>query len=137
MGRVQEASIIKKLTTIITAFLVAGMAAGILVRPLLVPWMLASGLFLLNYGVSLFFMRAIPRLTTSAAAGVAVLSFFLRFGLLALALFGVALALRQYFLTTAICFLLVYSLFLALEIAVGVKGRRQVSQRRPAAGGEA
>lgn len=119
-----------------TLFLAAGMAAGLLVRPLLVPWILASGLFLLNYCVSLFFMRAIPRLSTSAAAGVAVLSFFLRFGLLALALFGVALALRQYFLTTAICFLLAYTLFLVMEIAMGIKGRRGVS-RRPAAGGEA
>ena len=115
-----------------TAFLAAGMVAGLIVRPLLVPWMLASGLFLLNYSVSLIFMRAIPRLSTSAAAGVAVLSFFLRFGLLALALTGVALGLRDYFLTTAVCFLLVYTLFLVFEIAVGLKGRAV-----PQAGGEA
>lgn len=115
-----------------TAFLAAGMVAGIFVRPLLVPWLLASGLFLLNYSLSLIFMRAIPRLSTGAAAGVALLSFFLRFGLLGLALIGVALGLKQYFVTTAICFLLVYTLFLGFEIAVGVKGRTV-----PNAGGEA
>lgn len=118
------------------AFLAAGMAAGFLVRPLLVPWILASGLFLLNYSISLFFLRAIPRLSTSAAAGVAVVSFLLRFGLLGLALIGVALALKQYFLITAICFLLVYTLFLVFEIAVGVKGQRAVSHPQ-APGGEA
>ncbi|MHB0867679.1 MAG: hypothetical protein ACYC6B_06390 [Thermoleophilia bacterium] len=116
-------------------FLAAGMVAGIFVRPLLVPWSLASCLFLVNYAVSLLFMRAIPRLSTSAAAGVAVMSFFMRFGLLGLALIGVALALKEYFLTTAICFLLVYTLFLGVEIAVGLKG--QTVAKAPAAGGEA
>ena len=60
------------------------------------------------------------------------MSFFLRFGLLALALTGVALALREHFVTTAICFLLVYTLFLVFEIAVGLKGRAM-----PHAGGKA
>ena len=115
-------------------FIAAGLAAGVIVRPLLVPWALASCLFLLNYSISLVFMKAIPRLPTAAAAGVALVSFFLRFGLLALALIGVALGLRQYFLTTAICFLLVYTLFLGLEIAVGLKGRSVSGST--AAGGE-
>ena len=104
-------------------FLAAGLAAGVVVRPLLVPWLLASCLFILNYTISIFFMRAIPRLSTAAATGVALVSFFLRFGLMAIGLVGVALGLREYFLTTAICFLLVYTLFLGLEIAVGLKGR--------------
>ena len=116
-------------------FLAAGLVAGIIVRPLLVPWLLASGLFLANYSISLLFMRAIPRLSNAAAAGVAVMSFFIRFGLLGLALLGVALGLPEYLLTTAICFLLVYTLFLVFEIAVGLKGR-PVSDP-PAAGGEA
>ncbi|MBE0430021.1 MAG: hypothetical protein IBX61_09170 [Thermoleophilia bacterium] len=115
-----------------TAFLAAGLGAGLVVRPLLAPWILASGLFVLNYSVSLFFMRAIPRLSTSAAAGVAVLSFFLRFGLLGIALVGVALGLREYFMTTAVCFLLIYTLFLVFEIAVGLRGRTVISP-----GGEA
>lgn len=112
--------------------LAAGMLAGIFVRPLLVPWMLASGLFLVNYAVSVIFLKAIPRLSAPAAAGVAVISFVIRFGLLGLALVGVAVGLKEYFLTTAICFLLVYTLFLVLEIAVGLKGRPA-----PTAGGEA
>ncbi len=116
-------------------FLAAGLVAGIFVRPLLVPWLLASGLFIANYFISLLFMRAISRLTTAAAAGVALVSFFLRFGLLALALVAVALALPQLFLTTAICFLLVYTLFLGLEIVVGLKSR--AVPKSPAAGGEA
>ena len=88
----------------------------------------------LTTSVSLFFMKAITRLSTAAAAGVAVMSFVIRFGLLGLALVGVALALPEYFLTTAICFLLVYTLFLVFEIAVGLKGRTVSSP--PAAGGE-
>ncbi len=104
-------------------FLAAGLAAGIVVRPLLVPWLLASCLFIANYSISLLFSRAIPRLSVSAAAGVAVTSFLMRFGLMALALIAVALTLKEYFLTTAICFLLVYTLFLGLEIAVGLKSR--------------
>jgi hypothetical protein len=118
-----------------TVLIAAGMVAGIIVRPLLVPWLLASGLFIVNYAVSLIFMRAIVRLSTSAAAGVALVSFFMRFGLLGLALVGVALALPEYFLTTAICFLLVYTLFLGFEITVGLKGRS--GQGQPTAGGEA
>lgn len=103
--------------------LAAGMLAGIFVRPLLVPWLLASGLFLVNYALSLIFFKAMSRMTASAAAGVAVLSFVMRFGLLGLALVGVALGLKEYFLRAAICFLLVYTIFLVLEIAVGLKGR--------------
>lgn len=130
-----EAVIIGKLTTLMTGFLAAGMIAGIFVRPLLVPWALASVLFLVNYAVSLIFLKAIARLSTAAAAGLALFSFFLRFGLLGLSLVAVALALPQYLLATAICFLLVYTLFMALEIAVGIKGRSV--QGPPAAGGEA
>jgi hypothetical protein len=126
--------IVRKLTTLMMVFLAAGLVAGMFVRPLLVPWLLASCLFLVNYFLSILFMRAIPKLSNAAAAGVAVMSFFIRFGLLALALVGVALALPEYLLTTAICFLLVYTLFLVFEIAVGVKGR-PVSDA-PVAGGE-
>lgn len=115
--------------------LAAGMLAGIIVRPLLVPWLLASGLFLVNYVLSLIFLKAMSRLSSSAAAGVAVLSFVIRFGLLGLALIGVALGLKEQFLTTAICFLLVYTLFLVLEIAVGLKGRPATESTT--AGGEA
>lgn len=114
--------------------LAVGMVAGLVVRPLLVPWLLASCLFIVNYFLSLLFLKAIARLGTSAAAGVAVLSFFIRFTLMGLALVAVALALREYFVTTAVCFLLVYTLFMCLEIAAGLKGR---GVARPPAGGEA
>ncbi len=129
-----EAPIVRKLTTLMMVFLAAGLAAGIFVRPLLVPWLLASGLFLANYSIQIFFMKAISRLSTAAAAGVAVTSFIMRFGLLGLALVAVALTLREYFLTTAICFLLVYTLSLGFEIALNLKGRAVSSP--PAAGGE-
>lgn len=131
----REAMIVRKLTTLMMVFLAAGLVAGMIVRPLLVPWLLASCLFLVNYSISLLFMRAIPRLSNAAAAGVAVMSFFLRFGLLGLALVGVALGLPEYLLTTAVCFLLVYTLFLIFEIAVGLKGRPVTES--PAAGGKA
>lgn len=127
--------IVRKLTTVMMVLIAAGMVAGIFIRPLLVPWLLSSALFILNYSLSLLFMRPISQLATSAAAGVALLSFFLRFGLLGLGLIAVALALPEYFLTTAICFLLVYTLFLGLEIAVGIRGNTVPDQ--PAAGGEA
>ena len=126
--------IARKLTTILMLFLATGLVAGIFIRPLLVPWLLASCLFIANYAISLFFLRAINRLSTGAAAGIAIMSFIIRFGLLGLALVTVALTLPQYFLTTAVCFLLVYTLFLGLEIAVGIKGRAVSSP--PAAGGE-
>ncbi|MEK6536175.1 MAG: hypothetical protein AABZ63_01675 [Actinomycetota bacterium] len=115
--------IVRKLTTVMMVFIAAGLVAGIFIRPLLVPWLLASSLFILNYSLSLLFMRPISRLAAGAAAGVALVSFFLRFGLLGLGLIAMALALPEYFLTTAICFLLVYTLFMGLEIAVGIKGR--------------
>ena len=118
-----------------TGFLAAGMIAGIFVRPLLVPWILASGLFLINYSLSLIFMKAISAMSTAAAAGVAVLSFVIRFGLLGVALVGVALGLKEYFLTTAICFLLVYTLFLVFEISVNAKSRPAGTSSVP--GGEA
>ncbi|MFA5802199.1 MAG: hypothetical protein WC911_06950 [Thermoleophilia bacterium] len=115
-------------------FLAAGVVAGMLYRPLLVPWLLASGLFIVNYFVSMLFMNAATKLKTSAAAGVAVMSFFLRFGLLAIALVTVALTLPDEFLVTAICFLVVYTLFMGVEIAVGLKGR--AISNPPATGGE-
>jgi len=115
-------------------FLAAGLVAGIFIRPLLVPWLLASCLFLVNYALSLFFTRALTRLSTAAAAGVAVLSFGIRFGLMGLALIVVALTLKDSFLMTAVCFLLVYTLFLGLEIAVGLKGRTTAGPS--ASGGE-
>jgi len=115
-------------------FLAAGMVAGIFVRPLLVPWLLASCIFMANYSISLLFSRAIYKLSVPVAAGVAIMSFVIRFGLIGLALIAVALALKEYFLTTAICFLLVYTLFFALEIAVGIKGRAVSSPS--ATGGE-
>jgi hypothetical protein len=114
-------------------FLAAGLVAGIFIRPLLVPWLLASCLFIVNYAISLLFSRAIYRFSVPAAAGIAIMSFVVRFGLIGLALIAVALALKEYFLTTAICFLLVYTLFLGLEIAVGLKGR---AVSHPPAGGE-
>lgn len=124
-----------KLTTLIAAFFGIGLLAGMIYRPLLVPWLLAAGLFLINFAISLLFLKAMARLKTSAAAGVAVISFLLRFGLLGLGLLAVALALPDHFLATAICFLVVYTVFFALEIFMGVKGRGMV--RPPAAGGEA
>ncbi|MFA6001689.1 MAG: hypothetical protein WC828_06190 [Thermoleophilia bacterium] len=115
-------------------FLAVGVIAGLIHRPLLVPWLLASCLFIVNYFVSMLFMNAATKLKTSAAAGVAVMSFFLRFGLLALALITVALTLRDQFLATAICFLIVYTLFMGVEIFVGLKGRAIANP--PATGGK-
>ena len=111
------------MTSLMMGFLAVGVVAGLIYRPLLAPWLLASVLFIVNYFVSLLFMNAATKLKTSAAAGVAVMSFFLRFGLLALALVTIALTLRDQFLATAICFLVVYTLFMFVEIAVGLKGR--------------
>lgn len=112
-----------------------GIVSGIFIHSLMVPWLLASALFIVNYILSLFFLGPIARLGTSAAAGLAVVSFMLRFGLLGLGLVAVALALPEYFTVTAICFLVVYTVFFALEIAVGVRGRKAASP--PAQGGEA
>ena len=123
------------MTTLIAAFIGIGFLAGMFYRPLLVPWMLASGLFFANYALSLIFFSAMTRLTTSAAAGVAVMSFMLRFGLMGLGLMAIAMALPEYFLATAICFLVVYTFFFAIEISMGIKGRKPASP--PAAGGEA
>ncbi len=123
------------MTTLIAAFIGIGFLAGMFYRPLLVPWLLASGIFLANYALSLVFFKAMTRLSSSAAAGVAVISFMLRFGLMGLALLAVAMALPQYLLATAICFLVVYTFFFAIEISMGIRGRRAVSP--PAAGGEA
>lgn len=123
-----------KLTSLIAAFIGIGFFAGMFYRPLLVPWMLASGIFLVNYALSLLFFQAITRLSTSAAAGVAVISFLLRFGLMGLGLLGVALVLPEYLVATAICFLVVYTIFFAFELSMGVRGRKPASP--PAAGGE-
>ncbi|GBE57185.1 hypothetical protein BMS3Abin01_00094 [bacterium BMS3Abin01] len=124
-----------KLTTMSGLLMAAGLAVGMVYRPLLVPWLLASCLFAVNFALSLVFFKAMSRLSTSAAAGVAVISFLLRLGLMGLGLVAIAVALPEYFLFTAVCFLAVYTLFFGLEIALGIKGRGMV--RPPAAGGEA
>ena len=116
-------------------FLAAGIVAGLIYRPLLVPWLVASCLFTINYFVSMLFMNAAANLKVGAAASVAIMSFFLRFGLLGMALVTIALTMRERFLATAICFLVVYTLFMGLEIAVGIRGR--TITRPPATGGEA
>lgn len=105
------------------------LAAALFVHPLLVPWLLASLIFTLNYAISLLFLLAINRLKTTAAAGVAVLSFLMRFGLIGLGLLTVALALHDYFLATAICFLVLYTAFLGLEIFVNIKTRTMSATR--------
>lgn len=119
---------IGKLAALMTAVITIGLLLGLLVRPLFAPWALASAIFVLNYGMSLPFMPLIGRLNAAAAAGIAVISFLIRFGLIGLGLLLVALALPQYFVSTAICFLAVYTVFLGLEIFVGLKGRAGFGQ---------
>jgi len=116
-------------------FVAIGIVAGLLYRPLLVPWLLASSLFIVNYFVSMLFMNAALKLQTGAAAGIAVMSLLLRFGLLGLALLAVALTVPEQFVATSICFLGVYTISLALEIFLGVRSRTVT--RPPAAGGGA
>ena len=121
-----------KLATMMTIVIAAGMLVGLLVHALLLPWLLSSAIFVVNYALSLLFLAPMARLQAGAAAGVAVLSFLIRFGLIGLGLLLVALALPQYFLATAICFLAVYSAFLLLEIFVGLKGRADVKREAEA-----
>ncbi len=125
-----------KLATMMTAVIAVGLLLGLVVRPLFAPWALAAAIFAVNYGLSLPFMPLIGRVSAGAAAGVAVLSFLLRFGLIGLGLLLVALALPQYFVSTAICFLVAYTAFLGLEIFVGLRGRtgfkREVKRERAA-----
>ena len=122
-----------RLTTLAAVIVVVALAALLFVRQLLAPWLLASLILLANLGLSLLFMQAIRRLKAAAAAGVAVLSFLVRFGLIALGLLVVALALPDYLLSTAICFLAVYTVSLGLEIFVNLKAKTVASS----AGGEA
>ena len=112
----------------------AGLAAGMVYRPLLVPWLLASCLIAVNFALSLLFVKAMSRLSTGAAAGVAVISFMLRLGLMGLGLVAVGVALPDYLLMTAICFLIVYTLFFALDIGANIRSRGAVEA--PAQRGE-
>lgn len=113
-----------------------GLAVGVFYRPFLVPWLLASALFLVNFVLSLFFLAAMSRVTTKAAAALAVVSFLIRFGLLGVGLLAVALALPEHFLVTAVCFLAVYTIFFGIEIAIGLRGRGNMIQQT-VNGGEA
>ncbi len=119
-----------------TAVIAVGLLLGLAVRPLLAPWALAAAVFILNYGLSLPFMPMIGRLSAAAAAGLAMISFLIRFGLIGLGLLLVALALPHYFVSTAVCFLVIYTAFLGLEIIVGLRGRtgfgREVKRERAA-----
>ncbi|RJQ46586.1 MAG: hypothetical protein C4534_02530 [Gaiellales bacterium] len=117
------------------AIFVLGLAAGVLYRPFLVPWLLASALFLVNFAFSLIFLAAMSRVKASAAAGIAVVSFVVRFGLLGAGLLAVALALPQHFLVTAVCFLTVYTIFFGIEIAIGLRGRNNMVQQTVNGGG--
>lgn len=120
-----------KLTAAMAAVIGAGVVAGLLVPGLLVPWLLASSLFMVNLILFLVFFRFMARVGPAAAAGVAVLSFLFRFGVMGLGLALMALLLPGYFLAAAVCFLVVYTLFLGLEIAAGLKGRTVI----PGSGG--
>lgn len=117
------------------ALFVLGLIAGVIVRPFLVPWLLASGLFLVNFIFSLIFLAAMSHVKSSAAAGIAVISFMVRFGLLGLGLLAVALLLPDHFLVTAVCFLAVYTIFFGIEIAIGIKGRTNMIQQTVNGGG--
>lgn len=105
-----------------------GLAAGLFIRPFLVPWLLASALFLVNFVFSLVFLAAMSHVKTAAAAGIAVVSFIIRFGLLGAGLLTVALVLPEYFVITAVCFLAVYTIFFGIEIAIGFRGRNNMIQ---------
>lgn len=117
------------------AVFVLGLIAGFFVRPFLVPWLLASGLFLVNFVFSLIFLAAMSHVKASAAAGIAVISFMVRFGLLGLGLVAVALTLPEHFLITAVCFLAVYTIFFGIEITIGIKGRTNMIQQTVNGGG--
>ena len=117
-----------KLASLMTVVIGVGLLVGVLDRPLFAPWALAAGIFAVNYGLSLPFMPLIARLNAGAAAGVAILSFLIRFGLIGLGLLLVALALPNYFVMTSICFLVVYTAFLTLEIFVGLRSRAGLKQ---------
>lgn len=112
------------------AIFVIGLVAGLIAGPVfLVPWLLSSGLFLVNFVLSLIFLAAMSRVKASAAAGIAVMSFMVRFGLLGVGLLAVALTLRDYFLVTAVCFLVVYTIFFGIEIVIGLRGRNNMVQQ--------
>jgi hypothetical protein len=114
---------------------VLGLIAGIFIRPFLVPWLLASGLFLINFAFSLIFLAAMSNVKTTAAAGLAVVSFMIRFGLLGAGLLAVALILPEHLLITAVCFLAVYTIFFGIEIAIGIRGRNNMVQQTVNGGG--
>jgi hypothetical protein len=120
-----------KLATLMMVIIGAGLLVGMLMRPLLLPWLLASAIFIMNYSLTLLFLRAMGGLKAGAAIGVALLSFLVRFGLIGLGLLLVALALPSHLLATALCFLVVYTAFLSLEIIVALRSRTA------SAGGEA
>ena len=124
-----------KMATLMAAVIGVGLLAGMFVRPLLVPWMLSAAIFIVNYGLSLLFLQSMGRLKAGAAAGVAVLSFLIRFGLIGMGLLLVALALPVYFMATALCFLVVYTVFVGLEVIVGLKYRDR-DGRTASAGGK-
>lgn len=112
-----------KLVTVMAAVIGAGSGVGLFVRPVLVPWLLASLLFLVNLGLSLVFFRLLARFSPAAAAGLALLSLALRLGLVALGLLLAGWLLPAYFAATAVSFLVVYTLFVGLEIVMGLKLR--------------
>ena len=122
---------------LMAAIFVLGLIAGIVFRSFLVPWLLASGLFLVNFLISLLFLAAMSHVKSGAAAGLALLSFVVRFGLLGAGLLTVALVLPEYLLVTAICFLAVYTIFFGIEIAIGLRGRNNMIQQTVNGGGEA
>ena len=114
-----------KIIVVMAAVVAAGVVAGLFNRPLLAPWLLSAALFAANLALSLVFFRVLARLSPAAAAGLAMLSLVLRLGLVALGLALVGWLLPGHFAATAVSFLVVYTIFVGAEIAMGLKARPQ------------
>lgn len=112
---------------------VAGLPMGLLAPVLAVAWLMAAAIFFINYALALASFRIALRLGAPAAAPVALAGFMLRLAFIGASLVLIAIYLRDYFLPTALNFLILYTVYLGLEVAMGI---RQRTGSGPAAGGE-
>lgn len=121
-----------RLALVMAAVVAAGLLMGLMAPVLIAPWLLAAVIFFVNYGLSLAAFRLTLRLGTAAAASMALAAFMLRLAFIGLSLVLVAVYLRDYFLATALSFLVLYTVYLGLEVAMSA---RQRPGGGPAAGG--
>lgn len=109
---------------IMAAVVAAGLLLGLLARPLVEPWLLAAGIFFVNYFLSLASFRLAVRLSATAAAALALAAFLARLAFIGASLVLIAIYLRDYFLASAFSFLVLYTVYLGLEIAFSYRRRR-------------